>query len=63
MELEFHVKFFTLLDFSQIEFQNKGILLYSFKTLTFCYIFWTKWANTHFGRGINIIEVDDFTRS
>ena len=54
MELEFHVKIFILLDFYKIEFRNKGILLY---------IFWTKWANTHFGRGINIIEVDDFTRS
>ena len=27
MELEFHVKFLTLLDFLKIEFQNKGILL------------------------------------
>ena len=32
MELEFHVKFLTLLDFYQIGFQNMGILLYNFKT-------------------------------
>ena len=32
MELKFHVKFLTLLDFHQIEFQNRGILQDSFKT-------------------------------
>ena len=32
MELEFHVKFLTLLDFYPIGFQNMGILLYNFKT-------------------------------
>ena len=32
MELEFHVKFFTLLDFLKIEFQNRDILLDSFRT-------------------------------
>ena len=63
MELEFHVKFLTLLDFHQIkffffilklnflkiEFQNKGILLNSFRIWAFCYIFWTKEANIHYG--------------
>ena len=61
MELEFHVKFFILLDFRQIEFfllkldflkiefQNKGILLDRFRIWAFCYIFWTKKANAHFG--------------
>ena len=32
VELEFYVKFLTLLDFHQIEFQNRGILQDSFKT-------------------------------
>ena len=60
MELEVHVKFLTLLDFHQIEFQNKGILLDSFRIWTFCYIFWAKGANAHFGQ-INflIIQVSD----
>jgi len=30
------------LDFLKIEFQNKGILLDSFKTRVFCYLFWAK---------------------
>ena len=50
MELEFHVKFLTLLDFHQIEFQNKDILLDSFRIGAFCYIFWAKGANAHFGQ-------------
>ena len=49
MELEFHVKFLTFLDFHQIEFQNRDILLDSFKIRAFCYIFWAKWASAHFG--------------
>ena len=32
MKLEFHVKFLTLLDFHQIEFQNISILLDNFRT-------------------------------
>ena len=32
VELEFYVKFLTLLDFHQIEFQSRGILQDSFKT-------------------------------
>ena len=49
MELEFHVKFITLLDFHQIEsqkieLQNMSILLDSFRILTFCYIFWANVA-------------------
>ena len=50
MELEFHVKFLTFLDFHQIEFQNRSILLDNFRTEAFCYIFWTKGANAHFGQ-------------
>ena len=49
MELEFHVKFLALLDFLKIEFQNRGILLDSFITGAFYYIFWAKGANVHFG--------------
>ena len=49
MELEFHVKFITLFDFLKIKFQNKGILLDSLKIGAFCYIFWAKGANAHFG--------------
>ena len=49
MELEFHVKFLTLLDFLKIEFQNKDILLDSFRIGTFCYIFWAKGTNACFG--------------
>jgi len=49
MELEFHVKFLALLDFLKIEFQNRGILLDSFITEAFYYIFWMKGANAHFG--------------
>ena len=49
MELEFHVKFLTLLNFHQIKFKKSGILLDSFRTEVFCYIFWVKGANAHFG--------------
>ena len=36
MELEFHAGFFKKLDFRQIEFQNRGISLNSFKHGVFC---------------------------
>ena len=61
MELKFHVKFLTLLDFHQIEFfllkldflkiefQNMGILLDGFRTMTFCWKVLAKGANAHFG--------------
>ena len=64
MELEFHVKFLTLLDFYQIEFfllkfdflkiefQNKGILLDNFRTGAFYYIFWAEEANAHFNLAV-----------
>ena len=42
-------KILTLLDFHPIEFQNKVILLDNFRTWAFCYIFWAKKANAHFG--------------
>jgi len=38
-------------------------LLDSFKTVTFCYIFWAKWANAHFGpliRKYHILTVIKF---
>ena len=65
MELKFHVKFLTSLDFHQIEFslkldflkiefQNRDILLDNFRTGTFCYIFWAKGANGHFSLSIYI---------
>ena len=38
-KLEFHVKFLTLLNFLKIEFQNRDVLLDSFKIRVFCYIF------------------------
>ena len=42
--------FFLLkLNFLKIEFQNKSILLNSFRIWAFCYIFWTKEANIHNG--------------
>ena len=49
MELEFHVKFLTLHNFHQIKFQKSDILLDNFRTEAFCYIFWVKGANAHFG--------------
>ena len=64
MELELYVKFLTLFDFHQIEFslkldflkiefQNKDILLDSFRIWAFCNIFWVKWANARFGPFLN----------
>ena len=41
--------------FFKIEFQNRDILLDSFKTGTFCYLFWTKVTNAHFGLRSNNI--------
>ena len=60
MELELYVKFLTLFDFHQIKFslkldflkikfQNRDILLDSFRIEAFCNIFWIKWANVRFG--------------
>ena len=47
------------LDFLKIEFKKKkGILLNSFRTLAFCYIFWTKWANAHFDPGQCLVKID-----
>ena len=48
------------LNFLKIEFQNMSILLNSFRTWTFCYIFWVKGANVHFG--LSIEDFLDFRR-
>ena len=49
IELDFEdIEFYTELDFGKLEFQNKCILLNSFKIRTFCYIVFNLGINTHF---------------
>ena len=43
------LSFLLKLNFLKIKFQNMDILLDNFRIRAFCYIFWTKWANAHFG--------------
>ena len=45
IKLSFSLK----LNFFKIKFQNRGILLNSFGTGAFCYLFWAKGTNAHFG--------------
>ena len=42
-----------------------GILLDSCRTWAFCYLFWAKWANAHFGQGNQMInkKIADFQGS
>ena len=49
MELEFHAGFFKKLDFRQIEFQNRGISLNSFKHEVFYWKVSAKGVFCHFG--------------
>ena len=55
MELELHVGFFKKLDFCQIEFQNRGIFLNSFRQGAFCWKVSTKGVFCHFGH-IHMVE-------
>ena len=48
-ELEFHASFSKKLDFYQIEFQNRGTSLNSFKHGAFCWKVSVKWVFCRFG--------------
>ena len=49
IELDFEdIEFYTELDFGELEFQNKCILLNSFKIEAFSYIVFKLGVNTHF---------------
>ena len=48
------IEFYTKLNFVKIKFQNRGILLNSFKTKTICYIVFKLGVNTDFGPKFSI---------